>query len=175
MVSRILRALVQIGAWRLNEPEGPMHKYYDQRRFDLLAEDAVLSEFAPRGVGECPEDVSTADGLLAAGFDVRYVGGDDDAEVAGSGDDQEPAVVDAMQFSRWLELGGMRIGSVVAKWWAEQAPTEEGDLVTLRSSWDEGAVDLFARIRDELVASGTAVGEGLPVGALVEWLRRKCR
>ena len=51
LVARILQALTQFGIWRSDGSEGPMHKYYDRRLFDMLSEDEVLAEYAPQGVG----------------------------------------------------------------------------------------------------------------------------
>ena len=167
-----------------------MHKYYDPLLFEVLSESEVLAEYAPKGVDGNPMDVNTAETLAAAGFDVRYVGPEDDERGAPDGAVADVGLVEGDAFARWLEMGGMALGTVVARWWVEQAPAAEGDLAAVRRSWDECAVDLFARIRDELVAEEKeelaaararggeldperkVVDGALRVGALVAWLSR---
>jgi len=84
-VARILQVLTRWGWWRPEGAEGPMHKYYDRRMFDMLeTEEQVLAQYAPKGVDGNPENVKTFAGLVESGFDVAYVGPEDaDGGVAG--------------------------------------------------------------------------------------------
>ena len=151
-----------------------MHKYYDRRAFDMLEESDVLAQYAPKGVDGNPEDAKTIGGLVESGFDVSCVGpgcGEgDDAVAAGDEDVGEP-VVDADMFKRWLELSQLPLGKVVGKWWNEQEPSPEGCAPALRHDRDECSADFLGRIRDELAAEGKTDAEGVPLRALVLWLR----
>ena len=103
VVCRLMQALTKLGRWRLDGALGPMHKWYDPRLFDMLSEEEVLWSHAPkrwqgglieadeaeelRRQGESVEsvDVRTAEEMLAAGLDVRVLGGVGE-EVASVGD-----------------------------------------------------------------------------------------
>ena len=158
-----------------------MHKYYAARLFDKLDEVDVLAKYAPRGIDGNPENVKTCAGLVAAGFDVNYVGPeggtegevpgvDGEGEVGGEEDKGDIAVDEAL-FNRWLELSQLPLGTVEQKWWSELEPSPEGGLAGLRQDWDACPAELLSRIRAELASENKVDGDGVPLRALVPWLR----
>ena len=175
LVSNILRALTgpwgSDGRWlggrfRLDGAPGSMHKYYDPRRFDMLSEEDIKREFAPQAGGQ-PEDLRTAEQLAAAGFEVRFLGDEDDGA-----EEERPAEegsVDERIFERWLEVSSMQLGRVVGKWWWEVLVDAEDAPEGLKVMEEETAVDLFARIVEDVTAAG---GGALTVRSLCEWLLR---
>ena len=95
LVAQILQALTEWGPYRLDGSEGPMHKYYDPRLFDMRSESELKEELAPKDGSGQAMDVRTGAGLLEAGFDVRLIGeaGEEasGAEAAGAGGDDASA------------------------------------------------------------------------------------
>ena len=82
LVSRLLSVLMRVGPWREGEPPGPMHKYYDPRLFDVLDEEAVRMQFAPRDAAGESQDACSAGQLLESGFKVQFVGGQGGGDAA---------------------------------------------------------------------------------------------
>ena len=174
LVSRLLAALMRVGTWRSGEPPGPMHKHYDPRLFDVLDEEAVRMQYAPRDALGAVHDACSAEQLLACGFKVQFVGegGRDDGGGAGEGLEGHEKLVDECTFAGWLEFAACPLGNVVAQWWMRQASAAEGELVVLKVNEEDCAADLFRRIVERLQEAGCIedAGEGLPMKALVEWL-----
>jgi hypothetical protein len=104
-LTRILGALTTWGRWHMGEADGPMHKYYDKRLFHLMSEAEVLAEYAPTGADGNPTDVTTADGLLAAGFDVSFYGPGIEAE-------EEPAEEEGCEGGEESGWAGSRVKTV---------------------------------------------------------------
>jgi hypothetical protein len=173
-VARIMKALTHIGRYRMDGSDGPMHKHYDPRLFDVLDEAEVRERYAPkvwqgefvdeqraaeiREQGGTVEhvDVYSPEEMLAAGLDVRFLGSvgteGDDAEGAGSG-------VEALErdvFCKWLELREMRLGNIVAKWWVALAPGEDGDALSLKHGHEECVADLFITISEDVKEAAAA-------------------
>ena len=49
LVVQVMQALTRIGRWRDDEVvEGPMHKWYDPKLFDVLDEEDVRWKYAPK-------------------------------------------------------------------------------------------------------------------------------
>ena len=122
LVSRLLSVLMRVGPWREGEPPGPMHKYYDPRLFDVLDEEAVRMQFAPRDAAGESQDACSAGQLLESGFKVQFVGGQgggDAADVEEGAEEQEE-FVDEYAFAGWLELAACPLGSAVSQWWMRQ-------------------------------------------------------
>jgi hypothetical protein len=167
LVSNILQALTKHGRWLDGEPDGPMHKFYQEGLFDVLSKDELYQEHG--------EDARTVEQLLAAGVDVRLVGEVDvGAASAGDGCVGGEAVRQDV-FCNWLELREMPIGSAAAAWWLEQPASSEGCVDSLRHSDDECAADLFAVIESELREAGTLPVGGLTACALSGWLWSRLR
>ena len=149
-----------------------MHRYYDKRLFHLPSVEEVMQEYA--GL----EEVDTADGLAAVGFDVAPLEGDEEAEVVESDPEDgaalaESSAIDKIVFDRWLTLGGLDLAAVVQRWWDEMQPGAEGDEVGLRRNWADKTADLFASIRAEVDAE-TKCPEGMiDVRALALWFRER--
>ena len=132
----------------------------------------MLAQYAPKGVDGNPENLKTSEGLIAAGFDVSYAGPEvDDCDNHAGADEDGDILVDAPMFSRWLELSQLALGTAVAKWWSAQEPSAEGCIAGLRQDWDERPADFLGRIRDQLAAESKTKPEGVPLRALVAWLR----
>ena len=104
LVSRLLGALTRLGPWRLDGSVGPMHKWYDGKLFDSMEPHEVTNAYAARDASGCPVDIRTAEGLSAAGFDVRLLGDGAFDEDVGSVSHADAVVVDARTFFRWLEM-----------------------------------------------------------------------
>ena len=79
-----------------------MHKWYDPRMFDFLSEDDIKSQVAPHDGSGQAIDCRTGVELADAGFDVRYIGGED-GDQAVDGQDVDHDVVDVDTFCHWLE------------------------------------------------------------------------
>ena len=126
-VANLMQALTRLGRWHAGGAVGPMHKYYDPRLFDVLSEEEVRWQYAPklwegeyvdhgraqqlRKEGRHVEcvDARTAEELLTAGVDVPVVGslgvGD-----AGGNEVEAAEGISRELFSKWLELREMRYG-----------------------------------------------------------------
>ena len=172
LVARILRALTKLGPWRLGGGHGPMHRYYDERLFDMaLNEEDVVRKYGVRdGAGVPQPDLSTSEDFARAGFSVHLFGPGDgefhDEHGCATGSVQ---CVSERMFCRWLEVAGFSLGSILHRWWDRQPPAprdscDEGK----KHSWDEGPVDLFLRISGELAAAGSDVSDGVPLDGLVD-------
>ena len=117
---------------------------------------------------------------MAAGFSVHFSGLSEEVGgggAAGEGDGlAEEEHVEEDAFCNWLYLAEMRVGSAVAHWWTDQDPGEEGALDVVKQADDETAVDLFARIKDDVGAEQEVQGgkrDGrVRVRALLAWLQR---
>ena len=118
---------------------------------------------------------------MAAGFSVHFSGSSE--EVVGEGNaagegggSAEEEHVEEDAFCNWLYLSEMRVGSAVAKWWTDEDPGEEGALNVAKQADDETAVDLFARIKEDVGAEQELQGgkrDGrVTVRALLAWLQR---
>ena len=158
-----MQALTRLGRWHAGGAVGPMHKYYDPRLFDVLSEEEVRWQYAPklwegeyvdhgraqqlRKEGRHVEcvDARTAEELLTAGVDVRVVGslgvGD-----AGGNEVVAAEVISRELFSKWLELREMRYGNAVARWWCCLPAAEEGDDSALKQGDDDAVADFYAAI-----------------------------
>ena len=142
-------------------------------------EGSVLEEAAAQELGRneavsCAVDVQAVSHFVAAGFDVNGVGPEADLDDGGAGAWEE-FVVEEDVFARWLDLAEMRLGSCVARWWAEVASVEEGTVEGLKMGDDDTTVDLFSRIRDqsadrEREAGRSVVGSGVKLSSLLWWL-----
>ena len=88
---------------------------------------------------------------------------------------EEEFVVEENVFASWLDLAEMRLGSCVARWWAEVALVEEGTVEGLKMGDEDTTVDLFARIRGQTAdrerdAGRAVVGSGVKLSSLLWWL-----
>ena len=84
-------------------------------------------------------------------------------------------MVEENTLARWLDLAEMRLGSCVARWWAEVASVEEGIVEGLKMGDDDTTVDLFSRIRDQVAerereAGRSVAGSGVKLSGLMWWL-----
>ena len=205
-VARLQQALCAFprnghGPWHINGAEDePMHKYYDPKLFHMMSEEEMKVMYAPKvsdgvilGDAEADAlnsetalrqavDVTEPEHFIAAGFDVNFVGPDayvlpagDGASGADEARDDEKFVEEDV-FVRWLDLSEMRVASVLARWWRDEPPCEEGGVGGLKHDDDETTVDLFGRIRDEIGQEQEDRGEKrdgvVRLGCFVKWLRR---
>ena len=73
-------------------------------------------------------------------------------------------VVTADIFREWVVLGGMELGTVVAKWWTSLGTSLDGEVDALKDEPDETAGDLFWRIckqvKEAAAGGGSARGRG---------------
>ena len=146
LVSNILHALTRMGHWRLSGVEGPMHKYYDPRLFDLMSEQDIFAERAVASDGSSLPSAATGEALALSGVDVRFFGADSqDGQDSGGVD----AGVDEATFRRWLEASCFRLGSAIARWWVRLPveDPEENDAIR-KDEPEETAVDLFRKVSD---------------------------
>ena len=162
-VAAILQALTQMGRWRLDAQEGPMHKYYDPRLFDVLSFEEINASLAPKDslTGQ-PRDCREASDFVEAGFDVRFLDGD----AAEEADDVEAGALAVSAFVRWMECCDFQVGSCVARWWVH-CPSVQSSAApgVAKMSEQETAYDLFAAILAEC--------EGrVDVPGLVLWMQR---
>ena len=102
------------------------HKWYDPRLFDVLSEAEIKEQYAPKDADGKPEDLKRVEQFAAAGFDVRFVGPGEPGEEGEGEGDLASDVVDDGTFARWLELGSMKLGCLVGRWWVGIAAEEEG-------------------------------------------------
>jgi len=249
-VANLLQALCAFprngyGPWRMGGKEQePMHKYYDPRLFHVMDEAELKEQYAPKEVGGVvleprdaealtPKeklaravDVTRPEHFIAAGFDVNFVGpeeelplksvrvgggeaveGSGEPGVGGSGEDAgvcsgevEPAppadggcvelgsageddlYVDEETFCLWLDCTEFPFGYAVQRWWADLATCEEGAVEGVKSDEDETTVELFRRMREDVVQAAAAEAqEGVVVvkdqmlwlPRMVEWLEQR--
>ena len=127
-------------------------------------------------------DVDTVDRFIAAGFDVTVTGpGVNDvpagAARAGQCVDDVPMVEEDV-FVRWLGLAEMRVSVVLSRWWCDLDAGSEGDEDVLKSSDDATALELFERIRVDIVAArdqneAAPASSTFTVQELVAWLKKQ--
>ena len=178
LVSNILHALVALGRWRVSDgAEGPMHKWYDPRLFDLLSREEIMAQRATTSSGEVLPDARTCDELRATELDVRLFGSEPGAGPdCGGGDaaadgDQE---VEEDVFCRWLERAEFTLGGLVARWWVRLAPSDEAEeklhADELRKEHvEDTTVTLFEELKGVLggrLTVRTLAGELLRAGVL---------
>ena len=219
-VANLLQALCAFpgaghGPWRLcGKEREPMHKYYDRRRFHIM-EDAgeIYAAYAPKEVdgvvlsaeeaAALPReervaravDVKNVEHFVASGFDVRYVGPDEECGGPGEGGAPGPregpaveepagappaeAFVDEATFGFWMSSAEFPCGVLVQRWWMGLEVGEDDSLRSVKLGDDETPAELYSYIRAEVVAKAAAGKSGgasgarglLTVTALVEWLR----
>ena len=185
----------------------PMHKYYDPKAFDVLhgrrgyvpeveALEAELKvRFAPKvseGVvlseadaskltrserSDMAVDVQQPDQFIAAGFDVNFVGPEDEVlPRADAGPDSDLCVEEEV-FCRWLDLSAMRVGSAVARWWQDEECCEEGAVDGLKCAEDETTVELYGRVQEEInrrrAEENLKPEGGVRLEDFVSWLLRR--
>ena len=126
-----------------------------------------------RGVPQ-PE-LLTSEDFVNAGFNVHLYGPgdgecDDGNDVSGNGTRD---TISQQIFTRWLEVAGFSLGSVVQRWSERGPPIARGSIELGKMSWDEGPVELYLRIASDLAAGGLRVDEGFSVAALVRRLSDK--
>ena len=166
-VVRVMRALTRIGRWRDDEVEGPMHKWYDPKLFDVeLSEQEVRWKYAPkvwrgelvtneraeelRNSGNTVEavDVRTPAELQAAGFTVRIAdGGSLFDDTTGEQDASLESEVDLDVFRRWIELSEMPYGDALGRWYVGlSAEGEDLEPNKWKAEDDDTPCDLYGRI-----------------------------
>ena len=211
-VANLLQALCAFprhgyGPWRLGGKENePMHKYYDPGLFHIITdEDELKREFAPvevdgiilsevekRNMGveaqiEKAVDIDSVGGLIAAGFDVNFVGPEEqeaipsgDSLVAGEDTDicdmaNGEILIDEETFRLWLSSAEFPLGHAVQKWWARKVPSDEGAAEGIKMDDDETEVEFFQRIlADELGCSEAGAKKKanvISLRALTQWLQ----
>ena len=154
-----------------------MHRYYDPRLFDMaLKEEDVINLYGVRDSSGVPQpELLTSEDFVNAGFNVHLYGpGDGECE---DGNDVSGNVtrdtISQQIFTKWLEVAGFSLGSVVQRWWEREPPIARGSIELGKMSWDEGPVELYLRIASDLAEGGLRVDEGVSVAALVQWLSDK--
>ena len=113
------------GPWRLGGGHGPMHRYYDEKLFDMaLNEEDVIRKYGvPDGSGVVQPDLRTSEDFVKAGFNVHLFGpGDGECSDDEAADGRPIERVGECTLCRWLEVAGFSLGSIVQRWWDRQPP-----------------------------------------------------
>jgi len=187
LVSNILHALTALGPWRLDGSEGPMHKWYDPRLFDLLSREEVVAQRATTADGEVLLNARTGEELLRLGLDARFFGDEGEQPAANgglTGAEDADLEVEENVFRRWLERGEFVLGGHGARRKLRRTPSHlsPDDESVCKEDAEETAADLYEELRrlacDRLTArwlalrlmkeGALALGDGEEIEDLVD-------
>ncbi len=156
-----------------------MRKNHDPRLFDVLSEEEILAQYAPKQyqgdyvdaaraeelrkqgvhVDVVVRECRTGEQLYEAGFKVSVVRSASDRERAGGaselavGSGEVADEVAEEVFEKWLMLSQCSLSQVLLRWWLELEPAGEAEASELKVSEHENAVDLWRRVEAEARAA----------------------